>query len=428
MDIPSVVEKISQKFEAKGITLDLQQVEERVRRLVEEFGVHITEAERTVAQDLAREHQISNLGGGGSQELQKIAGIRPGEWVTVEGKIVAIGRAPSAAISQSGIIADSSGAIRFVTWARANQPVMEYGKWYRIESAVVDEYRGAPNLKVHSGTSIQVSENEMPLMPAMTPITHLTPGVASLRAKMVQEWEPLHERMLQTGLLGDESGTIRFTIWKDEEHTTSRGSGVRTPFLRNGVEKEKLELDTVYNIYYASVDEYGGRLSLTLNTAMYLADEGDIVVPRNESTETGAIVHLGPGSGLIKRCPVEGCKRVLTRQNYCPLHEVQSNFRYDLRMKAVLDDGERARNILMMRELVETAAGITLEEAIGLAESTPLGLDEVFYRIRDAVLGRYVTCTGITIDRRMLVDQCTQQRFEASELAALLNRAGGGGV
>jgi len=408
MDISSVVERISQKFEAQGITLDLQQVEGRVRRLVEEFGVHITEAERTVAQDLAREHQISNLGGG-SQELRKIAEIRPGEWVTVEGKIVAIATTPSPAISQGGIIADSSGAIRFVTWARANQPVMEYGKWYQIESAVVDEYRGAPNLKVHSGTSIQVSENEMPLMPAMTPITHLTPGVASLRAKMIQEWEPLHERMLQTGLLGDESGTIRFTIWKDDE-------------------KEKLELDAVYNIYYASVNEYNGRLSLTLNTAMYIADEGDIVVPRNESTETGAIVHLAPGSGLIKRCPVEGCNRALSRQNYCHLHEIQSNFKYDLRMKAVLDDGERARNILMMRELVETVAGITLEEAIGLAESNPLGLDEVFYRIRDTVLGRYVTCTGITIDRMMLVDQCTQQKFDASELAALLNRAGGSSV
>lgn len=409
MDIPSVVERISQKFEAKEITLDQKQVEGRVRRLVEEFGVHITEAERTVTQDLAREHQVSNLGGGGSQELRKIAEIRPGEWVTVEGKIVAIAATPSPAISQGGIIADSSGAIRFVTWARANQPVMEYGKWYRIESGVVGEYRGAPNLEVNSSSSIQVSENEMPLMPAMTPITHLTPGVASLRAKMIQEWEPLHERMLQIGLLGDESGTIRFTIWKDDE-------------------KEKLELDTVYNIYYASVDEYNGRLSLTLNTAMYIADEGDIVVPRNESTETGAIIHLAPGSGLIKRCPVEGCKRVLTRQNYCPLHEIQSNFRYDLRMKAVLDDGERARNILMMRELVETVAGIKLEEAIGLAESNPLGLDEVFYRIRDTVLGRYVTCTGITIDRRMLVDQCTQKRFDASELAALLNRAGGSSV
>ncbi|MEG3056525.1 MAG: SOSS complex subunit B family protein [Methanoculleus sp.] len=61
--------------------------------------------------------------------------------MTIEGKIVALTQAFSSSIAQNGIIADSSGAIRFVSWARANAPAMEYGHWYRIESAVVDEYR-----------------------------------------------------------------------------------------------------------------------------------------------------------------------------------------------------------------------------------------------------------------------------------------------
>jgi len=141
-------------------------------------------------------------------------------------------------------------------------------------------------VKIHSGTTISRLEEDAPLLPSITPIADLKPGVGSVRAKVIQDWEVTNDRMLQTGLLGDESGTIKFVIWKDED-------------------KETLEPDTVYNIYYATVDEYNGRLSLVLNTAMYIADEGDIEVRRNETESRGALVHVAPGSGLIKRCPVE---------------------------------------------------------------------------------------------------------------------------
>ena len=405
MNLSEVTERISRKLEAKGAQPDQQKIESRLRRLVEEFGVNVAEAERTVTGDLAREYNLTGVGSN-STELRPIHEIAPGEWVTIEGKIVALTPSLSPSIAQTGIIADSSGAIRFVTWTRANAPAMEYGHWYRIESAVVDEYKGAPNLKIHSGTTISRMEKDAPLLPSITPIAELKPGVGSVRAKVVQDWEVSHDRMLQTGLLGDETGTIKFVIWKEEG-------------------KDQLDLNTVYNIFYATVDEYNGRLSLALNTAMYISDEGDIEVGRNETEIQGALVHIAPGSGLIKRCPVEGCNRTLSRQNYCPVHEIQPEFRYDLRLKAVLDDGIRAKNILMQREIVEKLAGITLDEAVGIAETNPLGMDEIFYRIRNAVLGRYYTCSGNEFGGRLLVDSCSPVTFKSEELASLLNRAGG---
>ena len=408
MNLSEVTERISRKLEANGAQPDRQKIESRLHRLVEEFGVNTAEAERTVTADLAREYNLTGVGSAGntSTELHPISEIVPGDWVTIEGKIVALTPALSPSIAQNGIVADSSGAIRFVTWTRANAPAMEYGHWYRIESAVVDEYKGAPNLKIHSGTTISRMEKDAPLLPSITPVAELKPGVGSVRAKVIQDWEVSHERMLQTGLLGDETGIIKFVIWKEDT-------------------KEKLELDAVYNIFYATVDEYNGRLSLSLNTAMYISDEGDIEVGRNETEIQGALVHVAPGSGLIKRCPVEGCNRTLSRQNYCPVHEIQPNFRYDLRLKAVLDDGIRAHNVLMQREIVEKLAGITLEEAIGIAETNPLGMDEIFYRIRNAALGRYYTCRGSEFGGRLLVNSCTPVTFKPEELAALLNRAGG---
>jgi len=408
MNLSEVTERISRKLEANGAQPDRQKIESRLRRLVEEFGGNAAEAERTVTADLAREHHLTGVGMGGNSatELRQIRDVAPNDWVTIEGKVVALTKPVSPSMAQTGIIADSSGAIRFVAWARGNPPAMEYGQWYRVESAVVDEYRGTPNLSIHSGTTISPVEKDIPLLPSITPIAELKPGVGSVRAKVIQDWEVTHDRMLQTGLLGDESGTIKFVIWKEEG-------------------KDKLELDAVYNIFYATVDEYNGRLSLALNTAMYITDEGDIEVGRQETEIQGALVHIAPGSGLIKRCPVEGCNRTLSRQNYCPVHEIQPEFRYDLRLKAVLDDGVHAKNVLMQREMVEKLAGITLDEAVQIAETNPLGMDEIFYRIRNAVLGRYYTCSGNEFGGRLLVNSCSPITFEPAELAALLNRAGG---
>jgi replication factor A1 len=349
-------------------------------------------------------------GGGGKSgsatEPRKIADVSPEEWVTIEGKVVALSAPGSPAIAQSGIIADDSGGIRFVAWAKSNAPAMTVGSWYLIESAVVDEFKGIASLKIHSGTTVKESGTDGALVPSTVPVVNLHTGVGSVRAKVIQEWDVTHDRMLQSGILGDETGTIKFVIWKEAG-------------------KEKLAVDSVYNIFYAQVDEFNGRLSLNLNTATIMQDDGDILVSGGIVVVRGALVHIAPGSGIIKRCPVEGCNRALSRQNYCPVHEIQPGFIYDLRIKGWLDDGEKTHNILLQRDVVESLTGITLDAAKEIAENNPLGMDEVFLQMRDRVLGRYIACDGREIDNRLLVNTCDRLTFESSEHAALLNRAGG---
>jgi replication factor A1 len=409
MDFSETAERISQKFAQKGHEADKAAIEKKLRRLVQEFGVPPAEAERTVTNELSKQFSIpltGGGGGGGSEQEKEINGLSPGEWVTLNGKVVALTRPPSQVIAQTGIFADATGAIRFVVWAKANATPMEMGKWYRIESAVVDEYKGVANLKIHSGSTIKEIEPGTSFFPQVTPIKELSPGVGSVRAKVVQEWEVTHERMFQSGLLADESGTIKFVIWRED-----------------GV--EKLEEGKVYNIFYALVDEYNGRLSLNLNAATCMAEEGDIEVASGDASATGAFVALTQGSGLVKRCPVEGCNRVLSRQNYCPVHEIQPDFKYDLRIKGWLDNGEKTWDLLVQKANVESLTGITLEQAVEIAENNPLGMDEVFLRMRDTILGRYLTCKGREIEGRILASSCSFEKFSPDKLAALLNRAGG---
>jgi replication factor A1 len=412
MDFSEAAKRISRKFSEKGTEVDPTKIESKLRRLVNEFGVQPSEAERSVTNELAKEFNLPAVGtgsggkSGSAAEQKKISDATPGEWVTIEGKVVALSAPASPSIAQSGIIADESGGIRFVAWAKSNAPAMTMGSWYHIESAVVDEFKGIASLKIHSGTTVKESATDGALIPSTVPIINLHTGVGSVRAKVIQEWDASHERMLQSGLLGDETGTIKFVIWKEAG-------------------KEKLAVGSVYNIFYAMVDEFNGRLSLNLNTATLMHDDGDILVSGGIVAVRGALVHIAPGSGIIKRCPVEGCNRALSRQNYCPVHEIQPKFMYDLRIKGWLDDGEKTHNILLQRDVVESLTGITLDTAKEISENNPLGMDEVFLRMRDAVLGRYVTCLGREIDNRLLANTCERLTFEHGEHAALLNRAGG---
>jgi replication factor A1 len=413
MDYSEIAQRISRKFSQKNQTVDVLKIEGKLRRLVDEFGVLPSEAERSVTNELYKEFNIpivtTGSGGspGGATEQKKIADAIPGDWVTIEARVVSLSTPASTAIAQSGILADESGAIRFVVWTKANAPAMADGAWYRIESAVVDEYKGIPSLKVHSGTTIKELGTADALIPVPAQVKDLHTGVGSVRAKVVQEWDVTHDRMLQQGLLADETGTIKFVIWKEPG-------------------KERLEVGSVYSIFYALVDEYNGRLSLNLSTATLMQEEGDIpTISGGDVAIRGAIVHIAPGSGIIKRCPVEGCNRALSRQNYCPIHEIQPNFVYDLRIKGWLDDGEKTHNMLIQRDVVESLTGMTLDTTKEIAENNPLGMDEVFLRMRDALLGRYVICRGREIDNRLLVNSCERLTFESGEHAALLNRAGG---
>jgi len=412
MDFSEAAKRISRKFSEKGTEVDPTKIESKLRRLVNEFGVQPSEAERSVTNELAKEFNLPTAGtgsggkNGSAAEQKKIADVTPGEWVTIEGKVVALSTPASPSIAQSGIIADDSGGIRFVAWAKSNAPEMTRGLWYHIESAVIDEFKGIASLKIHSGTTVKESATDGALIPSTVPIVNLHTGVGSVRAKVIQEWDASHERMLQSGLLGDETGTIKFVMWKEAG-------------------RDKLTVGSVYNIFYAMVDEFNGRLSLNLNTATLMQDDGDISVSGGNVAVRGAIVHIAPGSGIIKRCPVEGCNRALSRQNYCPVHEIQPKFVYDLRIKGWLDDGEKTHNILLQREVVESLTGITLGAAQEIAENNPLGMDEVFLRMRDAVLGRYIICEGREIDNRILVNTCERLTYQSGEHTALLNRAGG---
>ena len=152
---PQMIERISRKVIEMGGVAEEAKIRSKLNLLINDLGINEVEAERMVIEKYSSDLAANKPSGNQNAELGKIADANPGDWVNIVGKVVSLSAPVSPAMSQTGIIADDSGAIRFVVWAKANAPTLELGSWYRLESATVDEYRGSPSMKIHSGTKIR---------------------------------------------------------------------------------------------------------------------------------------------------------------------------------------------------------------------------------------------------------------------------------
>jgi replication factor A1 len=77
-----------------------------------------------------------------------------GEWVSLEVKVLKLWEPKSDAISQSGIVADETGEINFVSWKKSKLLKLEDGKSYIIRGAVVDSWNGNKQINFNSRTKI----------------------------------------------------------------------------------------------------------------------------------------------------------------------------------------------------------------------------------------------------------------------------------
>ncbi|ELY59805.1 OB-fold tRNA/helicase-type nucleic acid binding-protein [Natronococcus amylolyticus DSM 10524] len=204
-----------------------------------------------------------------------------------------------------------------------------------------------------------------------------------ITAKVIELWEPRSDSVAQVGLLGDPTGTIKFTKWAKSELPTLDEGGVYE--LRNVV-----------------TDEYEGRYSVKLNSTTVIEElDEELEVGDDTSVIEGALVDMQSGSGLIKRCPKEDCTRVL-QNGRCNEHgEVEGEF--DLRIKAVVDDGLDAHEVIFDKDATENLTGISLEEAKDMAMDA-LDTTVVADEIRNLVVGTYYRIEGPTFGRYVLAD------------------------
>jgi replication factor A1 len=304
-DIRQTAEQIAERFSEQA-EVSVDEVEERLENLVEEYKVPIEEARRSVTSHFAKETGVSRdeLGGEGSENASVAEINTPEEWLTVEVKVVELWEPSSESIAQTGLVGDETGTVKFTSWAKSEVPTLEEGATYRLENVVTDEFQGRMSIKLNSSTEVE-------------------------------------------------------------------------------------EIDA------------------------------EIEVGDDEVEVEGALVAIQSGSGLIKRCPEDDCTRVL-QNGRCSEHgEVEGEF--DMRVKGVLDDGNETYDVLLDREATERVTGIEMEEAKQEAMDA-LDTSVVTDRIESLLVGRYFRVKGPRVGRYVLGDE-VEEVDETPDADALLMEA-----
>jgi len=383
-----LVDQISARLKDQKILVPDEEIESRLKKLIEEFRVPESEARRSVLNYFFKEHGVMPQARM-SAEKAKISEINePGRWVDLEVKVLDLWEPATEAISQTGLVGDGSGSMKFVKWAKSDLPNLELGKSYRLKNVVTDEFQGRFSVKLNRTSLIEPLETEVEAKPASQAAQPLKiveinePGRwADLKVKVTQLWETNSDAISQSGLIGDDTGTIKFVKWAKAE----------LPSLEEGKS---------YQIKNVVTDEFQGRFSVKLNRTSKIEPlDIDIEVGSQAVEFTGALVDVQKGSGLIKRCPI--CKRSLAK-GVCSEHgKVEGS--YDLRIKAVIDDGRRVQDVLINRETTERLVGITLDSAKQMAMEA-LDHEVVRSMIEGKLVGRYFSITGPRVDRYILVE------------------------
>ena len=205
-----------------------------------------------------------------------------------------------------------------------------------------------------------------------------------LEVQVADLWEPGHDSIGQVGLLGDESGTMKFVAFETSD-------------------LPDLEAGASYALGNVVTDEYEGSYSVKLNRTTTIEKlDHDVEIGDDSVSVEGALVDLQAGSGLIKRCPEEDCTRVL-QNGRCSEHG-QVDGEFDLRIKAVLDDGDGVQEVIFDEAATESLTGIDLAEAKQMAQDA-LDTTVVEEEITERVTGRYYRVHGPEFRRYVLVDE-----------------------
>lgn len=225
--IDETSEKIQKRFLELNVDIELPEIERRLSDLNERFKVPLAEAERSVVSYFLRERKIKREDYYGTPQgaasSTQIADIHQSEqWINLRAKVVQLWDSTSPAIDQVGLIGDGTGTIKFVKWAKSNLPALVEGKSYSLENMTTDEWEGRFSVKMNRTTRIQELDEEVETQDREAQLMQIDDINQSgqwinLRAKVVQLWESEHESIDQIGLIGDETGTIKFVKWAKSE-------------------------------------------------------------------------------------------------------------------------------------------------------------------------------------------------------------------
>ena len=228
----------------------------------------------------------------------------------------------------------------------------------------------------------------------------------SLKAKVVQLWENRSDKVAMTGLIGDETGVIKFTVF-------AKNAGIIPGGFAEG---NSYFFENMVSLVWQA------QVNVNANKTSTITPCEDVDARRRTETLTGVITTISSGSGLIKRCPE--CSRALIK-GACGEHG-RVEGRYDLRIKAIFSPFGKNEliDLIVGTEPTEELTGLSVADAKDIATES-LDAAVVEDKFRKDLVGRYYEVNGSILSNGMIVESikhinvCTQEA-----LAEALKEAG----
>lgn len=200
------------------------------------------------------------------------------------------------------------------------------------------------------------------------------PWVGGFEATVVEKYENDDESIAFTGLLADESGDIRFTVWDGASVNMEEGED--------------------YRFRDVAVDEYQGSHSISVNeySTVKETDSGPSIAKEDlVDVFEGFVVGFGDPMGLVTRCPE--CDRVTESLHECPDCGDIDGY-HALRSKFILDDFESPKTVYLDNDQTETIIGTTLDDVLTQVQGEGITMEQVSNSIKAGLHGSILRVEG----------------------------------
>jgi replication factor A1 len=407
MDKQELAPHVSDISRVLGNKVSEEQIEKELDTYLNLYRVSLETAKRSVIRKLGGDPNALNKG-----VLKKLAELT-GMEQNVD-LLVKVLSANHKDIEQNGerrtliygLFADETGTIPYTAWD-ADRFQMERGQVLMIRNAYTKEWNGKPQLNLGTRASIETQPPESIKLPegmdapvygpaavkvaevaeGMNSVT-LTVKVLTVEIRKIETQEG--PKTVYSGMIADETGRVRFDAWKDFELVKDEVVRIQGAYIRSwkGIPQVNIGERAVVD---RAPSHFPNDLDLSQPNPRNIGDL-EKVGGAFDAMVQGVLVDIKKGSGLIQRCPQ--CNR-LVQNKLCRLHG-KVDGQYDLRIKAVIDDGAGAITAVLNKDITEALVGITLEQAIKEARDS-MDPEVVKEKIEERLLAKSLEVRGNVI-------------------------------
>lgn len=391
-DIAPHMETLNRALEDKiGTEIDPQDLQDELKKYIE-YGVPPEQAVKTIL----RHHGVASQAppAARSDERTMVADVPANvPFVNLKVRLITYNTRTVMARGEEkeiiwGLVGDETGSLPYTSW-RAMEG-LEKGDVITVSGAYTKEFRNEVQVNFGDRTQIEKAEDDIPKTPTTfndVKVGDLREGLRALRltARILDvtareinvQGSP---KTIYSGTLADETGKVEFTSWHDHGLEADTGVTIEGGYIRAFRGQPQFNFDQEATITKATeelppAEELQSSLRSTIGELLSKGGGNDVLV-------LGTLLEVRPGSGLIYRDP-ETNRVTQKSPEAIP----------DLRIKAVLDDGTGAVNLIVGKELTEQLLGKDLDACQAMAQEA-FRLEVVQEELHEKLAGRVYMVRG----------------------------------